>query len=371
MILMEKIKVSLGERSYAIYIGNGIIQDLPGIIEQQTSNKQCVMITDSRVARLYGNNLVEIFKEAGFRPYLVEFPRGEKSKSLKTWSRIITSMVEIGVGRDWTLIAFGGGVAGDLAGFVAASYMRGIKYIQVTTTLLAQVDSSVGGKVGLNHAETKNLIGAFYQPGLVWIDTNFLHTLPEREILCGLAEIVKYGMIYDRRFFDFCEMELQNILRLAADETGKAIRKSCEIKAKLVSEDERDFGIREILNFGHTVGHALEAVLGYKNINHGEAVLWGMYIEACLAKSLGIFPLAEFARFKSFLAQIPLKASIDGIDPVKILAKMRMDKKVRNESIRFVLPVSIGETRIIQAIASGKITDAIAYALKKGWSESC
>jgi 3-dehydroquinate synthase len=368
---MKTVNVSLAERSYPIHISSHIIAKLPAILSREKSNKRCVLITDTHVAKLYAQQVVGCFADQGFHVEVVEFPAGEQSKSLQTFERIISSMVALGVGRDWQVIALGGGVVGDLAGYVAASYMRGVSYVQVPTTLLAQVDSSVGGKVGVNHPAAKNLIGAFYQPKLVLIDTDFLKTLPQREIVCGFAEIVKYGVIYDRDFFRFCETHHSKILSLDEKKLIHAIERSCQMKAEIVSKDEKDVGAREVLNFGHTIGHAIEASLGYESINHGEAILWGMLIESYIARALGIFQAAEFARFERFLAQIPLKASIDCIEQIKIHAKIALDKKVRNAKVRFVLPVSLGRAEVVENIDRDLIAHSISYALSKGWSDMC
>lgn len=365
---MKIVNVSLAERSYPIYIGSHIITKLPVILSRGKNCKRIVLITDTHVAKLYAQQFVSCFADHGFHVEVVEFPVGEKSKSLQTFERIISSMVELGVGRDWQVIALGGGIVGDMAGYVAASYMRGVSYIQVPTTLLAQVDSSVGGKVGVNHPAAKNLIGAFYQPKLVLIDTDFLKTLPPREIVCGFAEIVKYGVIYDGKFFRFCETHHSEILSLHKKELIHVIERSCQMKAEIVSNDEKDVGAREVLNFGHTIGHAIEASLSYESINHGEAILWGMLIESNIAKELGIFSSAEFARFERLLAQIPLKASIDGIEQNKFQTKIVLDKKVRNANVRFVLPVSLGRAKVVENIDRGLIAHSISYALSKGWS---
>lgn len=367
---MKVIDLALGERSYPICIGRSIVGQLPAKIEKIVPGKRCAVITDSNVAKHHMQPLITSLRQNGVRHELISFPAGEQSKQLAQFEQIIAAMVEKGVGRDWAVIAFGGGVVGDLAGFVAACYMRGLPYIHLPTTLLAQVDSSVGGKVGINHPAAKNLVGAFYQPKLVWIDTEYLGTLPQREILCGLAEIVKYGVIFDRAFFEFCEKNLSKLLRLDFASIRKAISRSCEIKAEIVAQDERDWGRREILNFGHTIGHAIEAHLGYREINHGEAVLWGMLIEAILARRLGIFPETEFVRFRRFLAQIPLKASIEGIDPIKITTIMRLDKKARDGQIRFILPDSIGSTQVFKAHDVELIVRSLQDAQMQGWFSS-
>lgn len=365
---MNIINVELGERSYPIMIGDAMLGQFPDALQNITACNNCIVVADQTVAEFHIEPLVAILKSSGVQAHLITFPAGEQSKAMHTFETVISEIVKNGGGRDWPLLAFGGGVVGDLAGFVAASYMRGLPFIQMPTTLLAQVDSSVGGKVGINHPFAKNLIGAFYQPRLVWIDTDYLKTLPQREIICGFAEIAKYGMISDPQFFEFCEGNLHKILHLDRAAISIAIARSCEIKAKIVAQDEQDWGLREILNFGHTVGHALEACLDYSHINHGEAVFWGMFIEGMIAQEMGIFSKADFSRFRRFLAQIPLKASIEGIKPEKIINNMQLDKKARKGKLRFVLPVSIGRTMVIDDVDQELISHSLRYAQRHEWT---
>lgn len=366
--MMQTLKVELGARSYPIYIGTAMNDRFPEILALFDFCQPCVVLSDSTVAKHYGAIVGEWAQRGGIEAHLIEFPAGEKSKSLRTYEEIIAKFAALGVARDWTVIAMGGGVTGDLAGFVAATYMRGLRYIQMPTTLLAQVDSSVGGKVGINHPAAKNLLGAFYQPTLVWIDTAFLQTLPERELICGLAEMVKYGVIREATFFTYCESHLEQLLRRHDEALTMAIYRSCAIKADIVARDERDQGVREILNFGHTIGHALEASTGFRAMNHGEAVLWGMRIEAWIARHLGLFDNKEFARFESFISRIPLKATLEGIDHSKILEKIRLDKKVRRGKTQFILPESIGRTTTIEDVPHELIQESLAFALESGWS---
>jgi len=364
---MKKLTVDLGERSYPIYIGAGMLGQLPAALGRVSGAKRYFVVTDDVVQQLYAANLVQVLTGAGYVVASAGFAHGEAQKNLATFERIITEMLRAGVGRDWGLIALGGGVVGDLAGYVAASYMRGIDFIQIPTTLLAQVDASVGGKVGVNHPLAKNIIGAFYQPQLVWIDLVYLPSLPEREITSGLAEVIKTAVIRDAGFFSFCEKNLDGLLGLDPGSLATAIAHSCQIKAAVVSEDEKEMGQRAILNFGHTVGHAIEAVTGYSVLRHGEAVLMGMLAEARMAYDSGRLPGPEFARFEGLLRKIPLKATLEGIPFNDLIAFMRYDKKVVNATLRFVLPAAIGRVELVDDVSSEIIAAALSYLHAFGW----
>lgn len=364
---METIKISLGERSYPVYVGYDMLRKLPEMLKIYNKYQQFVAVIDGNLVKYFADILKKAFSDAGFSIEFIPIATGEEAKTLREYERVLTAMTKIGAGRDWALISIGGGVAGDLGGFVAATYMRGIGFIQIPTSLLAQVDASVGGKTAINLLAAKNIVGTFYQPQLVWIDTKLLQTLPEREVLSGFAEVVKYGMILDRQFFAFCEHEFSGILALDAEAVTKAVEGSCRLKAQVVAQDERETGLREVLNFGHTIGHALEAAFGYKRLTHGEAIYWGMLIEAHMSTSYGYLNTAEFARFVRLLKQIPLKASIEGIKLDKIMDKMLLDKKVRSGKIRLVLPKSIGESITESNFETGFLAQALTYALQLGW----
>ena len=365
---MKTLRVDLGERSYPIHIGNGMLEQLPGVLGEATGPRRIFVVTDDVVQELYAANLLQVLSDAHYSVKIASFSHGEAQKNLATFEHIITAMLQEGVGRDWGLIALGGGVVGDLAGYVAASYMRGIDFIQIPTTLLAQVDASVGGKVGINHPLAKNTIGAFYQPQLVWIDLACLPSLPAREIVSGLAEIIKTAMIRDASFFAFCEENLDRLLALDSGFLSTAIYRSCQIKAAVVSEDEKEMGQRAILNFGHTIGHAIEAATGYSVLRHGEAVLLGMLAEARIAHDSKRLAAPDFARFERLLLQIPLKATLDGIRFSDLTTYMRYDKKVVDETIRFVLPAAIGRVELVNDVSPELIAAALSYLQSFGWS---
>lgn len=365
---MTIVPVELGARRYEIHVGSGILPKLPEFLQAGDFSHSLVVISDHQVAPLYLDGLCAQLRAAGMRAQSITVPAGEAAKSLSTYETIVDKMVEFGAARDWGVVALGGGMVGDLAGFVAATYMRGIDFIQVPTTLLAQVDASIGGKVGVNLAAGKNLIGAFHQPRLVWIDTAVLRTLPERELLSGFAEVVKYGIIADAELFRYCEANVGGLLRLQPPVINHLVSRSCEIKAQVVCEDEQEHGVRAILNFGHTIGHAIEAAFAFEHIRHGEAIFWGMLIEARIALLSNLIEAEEFARIAGFLARIPLKQSIEGIDTTKITTAILRDKKKKDGKIRFVLPTQIGQVTIVEDIAPTILEQAITFALHHGWS---
>ncbi len=358
---MLNLKVELGDRSYPIFIDSGNLPQLGEILQLYGLSGKAVVITDSRVRELYGAILEKSLSEHQIIFEVIEIPPGEKQKTLATVEKIVGKMLETQCDRKTTIVAFGGGVIGDIAGFTASIFKRGIPYIQVPTTLLAQVDSSVGGKTGVNHPLGKNMIGTFYQPRLVWIDLEVLQTLPRREILCGLAEIIKYGMIRDANLFSKIESHLEEILKLDARLLAEIVKQCCEIKAEVVSQDERETGLRMILNFGHTVGHALETALGYRKINHGEAVLFGMLTECKIAVSLNLFSDSQFQRFARLFKKLNLKLPVKILDSTDIIRFMYSDKKALAGKIRMVLPVQIGEVQVKEDLTQEVILQALDF----------
>ena len=273
---MRKVKVELGIDSYEILIGNALNDELKNFVVNKKFSKKSLLVTDTNVEKIFAAEIKKILESAGLEIKLVTIPAGETSKSLSEAEKIFTAAIEYGLDRKSAIFALGGGVVGDLTGFVAAAYLRGVPFIQIPTTLLSQVDSSVGGKTAVNHKLGKNLIGAFYQPKAVFIDLDMLKTLPAREIKSGLGEIVKYGIIRDSKFFDYVENNAEKILRLENEVMENIIARSCEIKADVVSKDEKESGLRRILNFGHTMAHAIEEATNYSKYAHGEAVAIGM-----------------------------------------------------------------------------------------------
>lgn len=347
------ITVNLGERSYPIVIGAGLLGggfDLGDYIR----GADCLVVSNVTVAPLYREKL--ILNLAGRQISTVDLPDGEAHKSLATMQTILDQLVACGANRDTTVIALGGGVVGDISGFAAACYMRGVSFIQVPTTLLAQVDSSVGGKTGVNHPQGKNLIGAFHQPEVVMIDTETLNTLPERELQAGLAEVIKYGAICDLDFFSWLEGNMSALLDKAPQALAIAIKRSCVLKAEVVAEDERETGRRAILNFGHTFGHAIEHCLGYGEWLHGEAVAAGMMMAAELS---GISE-SDLNRLKALVEAAGLPSSPPQIDADRWLAAMGMDKKVQKKQLRFVLLKELGDAHVTSSYDPDKLHQIVA-----------
>jgi 3-dehydroquinate synthase len=344
----EIIKVLLEKNSYDIKIGYNCLSSLGKEINNLGYNKQTVIITNTVVADLYKDKIIESLDSCDIKNIVLVVPDGEKYKSLETASDLYDSLIRINAHRNDPIIAFGGGVVGDLAGFVAATYMRGVPFIQVPTTLLAQVDSSVGGKVAVNHPHGKNMIGCFYQPKLVLIDIDFLETLPLREYKAGLAEIIKYGFIQDKKLLELLENDLGKIFNKNRDTLLKIIAGCCEIKARIVEEDEKDFGKRAILNYGHTIGHAIESLIGYGKLLHGEAISIGMVAAADIAHQMKLIDTNLMERHKKILTAFGLPISISKIKPDEILKKIELDKKKKQETESFVLLKEIGEPQIFE-----------------------
>ena len=356
---MKKVRVVLGTRSYDVCIGHDILQNLKDCIHGFSLGKKTAIITNPKLGRLYGGIIEQQWKEKGCMPFDIDVPAGERYKTLKSVSKVYDVLIEKKFERNSSIIALGGGVIGDIAGFVAATYLRGIPYIQIPTSLVAQVDSSVGGKTGVNHPLGKNLIGAFYQPSLVWIDVGVLKTLPRRELLSGMAEVVKYGVIADEQFFSFIEENYKEILSLEQEVLIHTVERSCEIKAMVVSEDEREKGLRAILNFGHTIGHAIETVTGYKRYKHGEAVSIGMVCAARLASLMGLCHQDIFLRIERLCNLLGLPTSIPRVDFGVLWDILQRDKKVINGNVRFILPVRLGEVKIVEGVEGEMLQEAV------------
>lgn len=333
----------MGERSYDIHIGSGILGAVGSKLKPYKPSPKIAIISNPTVYKLCGKVVSDSIKKAGFKPLNVIIPDGEQYKSLLWAEYIWTGLLKAGLDRKSIIIALGGGVIGDIAGFTASTYMRGIRYIQVPTTLLSQVDSSVGGKTGVNHPLGKNMIGTFYQPSLVCIDTDTLKTLPQKEFISGMAEVIKYGVIWDKSLFEFLERQRSAILRLDRKALTHIIRRSCEIKGEVVSRDEKEQGLRAILNYGHTIGHAIETVTGYKRYLHGEAIAIGMCTEADIAG----LNSKELSRIKRVIDSYGLPIELPKNIPVeKLLRTMEVDKKALAGELRFILPEEIGSVRI-------------------------
>jgi 3-dehydroquinate synthase len=336
MSATRTITVNLGDRSYPIVIGH----DLLGgnfDLAPHLAGDDCLVVSNETVAPLYLDRLLGNLRSCAVAS--VSLPDGESFKNLETVSTILDKLVASKANRDTTVVALGGGVVGDMAGFAAACYMRGVAFVQVPTTLLAQVDSSVGGKTGVNHPQAKNLIGAFHQPNIVLIDTDTLETLPDRELKAGLAEVIKYGAIADMAFFDWLEENMSDLLEKNPEALAYAIGRSCELKAEVVAEDEREAGRRAILNFGHTFGHAIEHCQGYGEWLHGEAVAAGM----AMAAQLSGLDTSDLDRLRGLIDAAGLPANPPAVGAQAMLAAMGMDKKVMGKQLRFVLLRNLGE----------------------------
>ncbi len=364
---MRKVGVSLGARSYEVLIGTGLLSALGGHCRRLGLGSCCVVVTDEIVGAKYGAAAMESLAEAGFEASLYPVPAGEASKSLERVRAGCDCFARLRLERGSFVVALGGGVVGDLAGFLAAVYLRGIDFVQVPTTLLAQVDSSVGGKVGVNLEAGKNLVGAFHQPRLVLCDLGVLGTLPKREFRAGMAEVVKYGIIGDEGLFSLIEAEYLKILAQDESLLESIIARSCQIKAEVVAQDEREGGVRAVLNFGHTVGHALEAVTGYGEYLHGEAISVGQVAAAMLsARELGL-EAGAVKRIRNLFCSLglPVSVALSGRQKRKLLETMRLDKKVSKGEVRFVLAERIGRARPGQAVEEESLC-AVLGALDKG-----
>jgi len=359
---MRSMKVNLDKKllsSYEIHIGNGIIERIALLIAKNHKASRHIIITDSNVNRLYGPKLLAGLKNVGLNVDLIEFPAGESSKNINTVMDITGKLLEMGADRTSVLIAFGGGVVGDMVGFVASVYMRSIPYIQIPTSLIAQVDSSIGGKTAIDLACGKNLLGTFYQPKAVFTDLNFLTTLPPKEFNNGLAEIIKYGIIDDEKMFRLLEENMDDIKSKDEALLKKIVESCCRIKKSIVEIDEREQGLRRILNYGHTLGHALEAQSDFA-ISHGEGVALGMIAAAHISERAGYLATQERERIESLIHQaglpngIPNKLAVDGI-----ISRLQMDKKKKGEVIHFVLLKKVGMPFVNRGIDEKIIAEVI------------
>lgn len=360
-MIPHEIRVELGERSYDVVVGSGILEKFGSLLGQRGISGRVVVITDRNVGRLYLGRFRRHLSESGFDVLSIIIPPGESRKSLKTAQQIYSKMLEERIGRTSTIIALGGGVIGDLAGFVAATYHRGIGLVHVPTSLLAQVDSSIGGKTGVNHALGKNMIGAFHQPKVVVADSTVLRTLPNREILSGLGEIVKYGVILDESLFSFLELSWHGVVALETQAISYVVRRCAELKSSLVSCDEVEKSERVILNCGHTIGHALEAWGNFRLFRHGEAVLMGLAAESHIANRMGLLEPAARDRILRLIRQFPLSHIRVPSRVGEVVSWISRDKKSRNGKNRFVLPSRIGGTVVTPDVPAILIRDAVRF----------
>ncbi len=339
---MTTLNVDLGERSYPIYIDGGIVNNAE-LYQRHIKGKKVLIVTDDNVADIYLPRLLAAL--SGFECQHVSLPAGEAHKNLATVNKIYDVLMQNNFDRNCTIIALGGGVVGDITGFAAASYQRGVSFVQVPTTLLSQVDSSVGGKTGVNHPMGKNMIGAFHQPACVIADMDFLDSLPKRELTAGMAEVIKYGLIDDLEFFEWLEQHVPDLLNLNKAALAKAVERSCANKSRIVAADEREAGKRALLNLGHTFGHAIENAMGYGNWLHGEAISAGMCLAAKYSCDLGLMPAADVARTENILslAGLPITPPKEMTED-KCLELMSRDKKMRDKTLTLVLMHGIGQS---------------------------
>ena len=354
----HSVHVDLGPRSYYISIGTGILEKVGALVGSCCPSQHAIVVTDENVEQPHAMAIATSLQTAGVETDLVVLPSGEATKSVEMAESLWEKCLSVEVSRQSIVVAVGGGVIGDLAGFVASTYARGLRFLQIPTTLLAQVDSSVGGKVGINLPAAKNMVGAFWQPSGVLIDTATLDTLPAREYRAGLAEVVKYGVLLDEEFFEYLERVSDDIQQRNPAILIDIIERSCQLKAKIVSEDEREeSGLRAVLNYGHTFAHAFEAVTGYRELLHGEAVSIGMLCASRLAERLGRIDLTVTERQATLLAKLDLPISVPEIDRSKLVDAFRRDKKAEGDNLRFILPSRIGKVEMVEAVDPA---DAIA-----------
>lgn len=354
---MRVVPVSLGERSYRILVGNGLLGRVGRECSRLGLGRRCAVVTDDQVGPLHGTRVIESLRGAGFDPVEVVVKSGERSKRWETVARCHDQLAAARLERRSFVVALGGGVVGDLAGFVAATYLRGVPFVQVPTTLLAQVDSSVGGKVGINLQAGKNLVGAFHQPRLVLCDLDALGTLPGREFRAGLAEVIKYGVIADGAMFRRLERGMDRILARDARELAWVVARSCQVKASVVGQDETETGLRAILNFGHTIGHGLEAISSYGRWLHGEAISVGQVMASRLSVERMGMPAADADRVRALLARagLPVETQLSAAQAARLAQAMQLDKKVVGGEVRFVLARRIGEVAWGQAVPVDRV----------------
>jgi 3-dehydroquinate synthase len=361
---ITEVPVSLGNRSYSIFIGAGLLPDIGLHLKKIGLNKTLGIVTNPTIGPLYLDILLEGLKKADFKTEVFLIPDGEAYKTLETIKDLYQRMLKAHFDRSSALLALGGGVIGDMTGFAAATYMRGIPFIQVPTSLEAQVDASVGGKVAVDLPEGKNLVGAFYQPKGVFIDLDTLKSLPVRELASGLSEVIKYGIIWDPEFFEFLETNIDKVFHYDTEVLQKIIKRSCEIKAEVVSQDETEKGLRAILNFGHTVGHAIETLTGYQAVRHGEGVGMGMIAACLIDQQMNLCSKELISRVQNLVQRAKLPATLPKLDENKVLETMLFDKKAKEGKITMVLPESIGKTIIIELEDLNPVKKAIRQMMR-------
>ncbi|MEC7871798.1 MAG: 3-dehydroquinate synthase [Candidatus Neomarinimicrobiota bacterium] len=352
---MKKIPMSLGNRSYSIIIEDGLINSLAMLLKKKNTNQQWIIISQQSIMKHYGNDLYNQLNDNGFNVKKIMIDEGESSKDIKIYMQIVSKLLESNCDRSSIILALGGGVVGDIAGFVASTYLRGIKYYQIPTTLLAMVDSSIGGKTGLNYLRTKNIIGTIYQPDAVLIDPQLLSTLPVDETISGIGEIIKYGAIKDSIFLKNLNEWIDDLNNFPY---SIAIERCCEIKADVVSADEKEKDLRRILNFGHTIGHALESHIGYDNIRHGEAISYGMKCASWISKEKSLINNDEYNFMIELINKLPLP-KLDKLNYDQIIQFINFDKKYQNGKLSFILLNGLGSTEIATDISKELIRKSL------------
>jgi len=352
---VRSVQVNLGDRSYPIHVKSGLMKQAASILSDQNRGQKWIIVSQYNLMEFFGFDLIAQLKDADFDIDFVTLPVGEVAKSMNEFSRVISQMIELNCDRQTTILALGGGVVGDVAGFVASSIMRGIEYYQIPTTLLAMVDSSIGGKTGINIAEGKNLVGSIYQPKGVLIDPDILESLPKKEIISGLGEVIKYGAIWDRNFLNEISSWLENIDSFPFEE---AIAKSCEIKAEVVSRDEREGDLRRILNFGHTIGHALESHLGYGKIRHGEAVALGMKCAGFISQKLELLQTEDLLLLSDTIDRLPMP-EIPHINGNHLMSFIKTDKKTEKGILNFVVLEELGKATTSTLVTEELIQESL------------
>lgn len=344
---MRTVQVPLGDRSYAIRLGLDILEQAGAAVAECTKARRAVVVTVPEVGKRYGARLERSLRAAGIQSKRLVVPDGERSKNLRTLAKLYEELIDFDADRGTAVIALGGGVVGDLAGFLAASWMRGVPFVQVPTTVLAMADASVGGKVAVDLPRGKNLVGAFHQPHLVWMDVATLRSLPRRQRANGLVEVIKHGVIRDVALFERFERDVEAILELEPDPTLDVLERSCQIKAEVVAQDERESGLRMILNFGHTLAHAIETLLGYRKLLHGEAVAIGMVFAARRSEALGLAPAGVADRIEALLQRAGLPTEMPDLPRRAYLDALRVDKKRKDEHVRFIALRELGKVEIV------------------------
>jgi 3-dehydroquinate synthase len=352
---MKSFQVNLGDRSYSIDIKSGLIKEDSLLLAKYNHGQKWIIITQHNLMELFGYNFLKKLENNGFDVDFITIPNGEAAKSINEYSRIISQMIQYGCDRKTSIICLGGGVVGDVGGFVASSFMRGVDYFQIPTTLLAMVDSSIGGKTGINVSEGKNLVGAIYQPKRVIVDPNLLESLPKEEVNAGIGEIIKYGAIWDKEFLLQIRSWLMDINNFPFD---NAIYTSCKIKAEIVSKDENEHGIRKILNFGHTIGHALESYLGYGKIRHGEAVAFGMKSSGYISGKLGSISKNDLLILINMIDNLPLP-ELPHINPNHLLPFIKNDKKTEKGKLNFVILDNLGNAKTTTKVDEDLIIESL------------